>query len=289
MTKTRKKKPAKKSKVVAKPAAPLPPATTLTSVGPFRLTPSGMTVVGSPTFEQWEAAVKVAKSLSISVMWIVGDLLVYGEERFGEDYAQAVEEADYADDTVRVAQWVAKRFPPDKRILELTFSHHQAVAVLDSEPAAKILATALKEKLSTRDVRALAKATQTRETPAIQAFSPVGRITNQPEPRPPESGDALTDPPEPVDEGKQFVGEVETLCRDVDQIAERLKALKESKFSYSIHVDSALQQIQAARSTLWQGRPAHVCPYCKGEGCKPCAQTGRVKMTSLKAGKEAVG
>lgn len=97
--------------------------------------------------------------------------------------------------------------------------------------------------------------------------------------------------PEPVDEGAEFVATVETLCRDTDQIAARMKALKPSHFSYSIHIDSAISQVEAARKTLWQGRPAHVCPYCKGEpdGCKPCNNTGRVKKTVFDSGTKAVG
>jgi hypothetical protein len=94
---------------------------------------------------------------------------------------------------------------------------------------------------------------------------------------------------ESPDPGAEFVSEVETLCRDIDQIAARMKELKKSKFSYPIHVDSAVSQVEAARKTLWQGRPAHVCPYCKGAGCKPCNGTGRVKKTTYDTGRDAVG
>ena len=86
-----------------------------------------------------------------------------------------------------------------------------------------------------------------------------------------------------------FVALVETLCRDIDQIAGRLKALKPDPLSYSMHIDSAVAQVEAARKTLWQGRPAHDCPYCEGKGCKTCNQTGRVKKTTYDSGREAVG
>ncbi len=51
------------------------------------------------------------------------------------------------------------------------------------------------------------------------------------------------------------------------------------------------QTVEAARKALWQGRPAHVCPYCRGEadGCKPCNNTGRVKKTTFDSGTAAVG
>ena len=106
---------------------------------------------------------------------------------------------------------------------------------------------------------------------------------------------AVTRPDEPVGsesaggEADGFVAAVESLCRDVDQIAARMKSLKSSRYAYSINVDSSVAQVEAARKTLWQGRPAHVCPYCKGEGCKTCAQTGRVKRSTYDSGREAIG
>ena len=98
--------------------------------------------------------------------------------------------------------------------------------------------------------------------------------------------------PEVVDEGAGFVAEVETLCRDVDQIAARMKAFKQSRFAYSIHIDSAVAQVEAARKALWQGRPAYPCPYCEANetvGCKSCQNTGRVKKATRESGLEAVG
>jgi len=64
------------------------------------------------------------------------------------------------------------------------------------------------------------------------------------------------------DAGAEFVAAVEALCRDMDQLAARIKSLKESPLSYTMHLDSAAAQVQAARQTLWQGRPAFSCPYC---------------------------
>lgn len=96
---------------------------------------------------------------------------------------------------------------------------------------------------------------------------------------------------ESLDQGKEFVVSVEDLCRDIDRVAARMKGLKASRFCYSMHVDSAVAQVEAARKTLWQGRPSHVCPYCKGEpdGCRACNNTGRVKRSTHDSGVEAVG
>jgi hypothetical protein len=90
------------------------------------------------------------------------------------------------------------------------------------------------------------------------------------------------------DAGAAFVAAVEALCRDMDQIAARAKSLKDSPLSYTMHVDSAVAQVQAARQTLWQGRPAYSCPYCKGEGCDVCKRTGRVKKATFESGTKAM-
>jgi|GEM_PF-2064685 len=92
---------------------------------------------------------------------------------------------------------------------------------------------------------------------------------------------------EETEDGTKFVETVETLCREMDAVAARIRDLKGSPFSYSIGWEPAAAQVEAARKTLWQGRPAHVCPYCRGPGCQACHQTGRVKRSTHDAGKTA--
>lgn len=98
--------------------------------------------------------------------------------------------------------------------------------------------------------------------------------------------------PEEIDPADAFVETVEKLCRDLDQIVARMKPLKADKLSHAMHLDSAIHQIEAARKTLWQGRPSEACPYCEvneTDGCKACAGTKRVKLEAAKRGREAVG
>ena len=79
------------------------------------------------------------------------------------------------------------------------------------------------------------------------------------------------------------------VAESVERFKARMVELKSSPLSYGMHIDSAAAQIEAARKTLWQGRPSHTCPYCKGEKCKTCNQTGRVKKGAHDRGMEAVG
>lgn len=91
-----------------------------------------------------------------------------------------------------------------------------------------------------------------------------------------------------VDPAAEFVESVERICRDIDQIVSRITDAKASRYAYPMHIDSAVAQIQAARKTLWQGRPKFDCPYCTRAGCKVCNMTGVVKKSTHEAGVEAV-
>lgn len=102
------------------------------------------------------------------------------------------------------------------------------------------------------------------------------------------------EPTPEADAGEVFLQDVETLCRDMDKIAARIKAMKATPYAFSIHLDSAASQVEAARKTLWQGRPAHPCPYCRANeqvkpDCRACHGTSRVKKSVYDAGVDAVG
>lgn len=129
------------------------------------------------------------------------------------------------------------------------------------------------------------------ETPAAaeseQADTPEPATTPDPDETPEQKRER---------EAVDHVAEVEAICYDLDQLAKRVEALKASPYAYTLHTDSAAASLKAVRKQLWVGRADHLCPYCKGEGCKPdrqgrsvCNETGRVKRSTYDAGVEAVG
>ena len=70
------------------------------------------------------------------INWCVGDLILLGNTTFGEDWmTQAV--ADHIGSmsvaTQIQCQWVAQRFPHEKRLNWLRWTHHLAVAGMDDE------------------------------------------------------------------------------------------------------------------------------------------------------------
>lgn len=121
----------------------------------FRPSAAGLAVVGEPSFDDWSAALADLKRVGVSLMWLVGDLLNYGADRWGEDSSQVLDAADYADGSLRVAGWVARKFPPAIRVTSLPFRHHQEVAALETPQAVALLAHAEAAGLSSRDLRKL--------------------------------------------------------------------------------------------------------------------------------------
>ena len=94
------------------------------------------------------------QSVSRSVMWWIGDWLRFGERRWGEMYAQAVEDTGRGEDTLRAAKWVAEKFENVRRRTDCSWSHHKEVAALPPAEADELLDLAEREGLSTRELRA---------------------------------------------------------------------------------------------------------------------------------------
>lgn len=110
-------------------------------------------------FEVWEAVFKRLKSAEQSVQWWIGDALRFGERRYGEMYSQALEETDYAYQSLRDAAWVSSKIEVSRRRDNLPWSHHREVAPLSPEEQERWLSEAepepdsKKPKLSRNELR----------------------------------------------------------------------------------------------------------------------------------------
>jgi hypothetical protein len=90
-----------------------------------------------------------------AVYWWVGDWLVFGEEHFGEEHSQALDEitANYRDETLRNMAWVASRIPRVSRLTDLSWSKHQAAAALSAPDQEEVLNAAVEEGWSVNRIR----------------------------------------------------------------------------------------------------------------------------------------
>lgn len=105
------------------------------------------------TYDEWERLGTMLVDVSESSLFWLGTWAIYGEEHFGELYAQAISaDSGYAVETVKVAQWVAERVPEERRHPGLSWAHHRAVAALEPEMQERFLHKAADENLTTREL-----------------------------------------------------------------------------------------------------------------------------------------
>ena len=96
----------------------------------FVVTPTGLVVNGQPIFEEWEQCGRALALAEKAIQWACGDWLNYGEECWGEMYAQAMGETGQDYGTLAHYKWVASRVQFCLRRQKLEWSHHKEVAPL---------------------------------------------------------------------------------------------------------------------------------------------------------------
>jgi len=122
---------------------------------PYEITDTGLVVTAHMTFEQWAAQVQVYLGLTRNSMWWLGDLLIHGEHAFGEAAAQVIN--SYSAETAAAAIKVAERIDISRRLPDVSWSIHQAVAFLPPDDQDQLLARAAREHLKVRQVRELVR------------------------------------------------------------------------------------------------------------------------------------
>lgn len=134
---------------------------------PVRVTETGIHFDGELTFEQWCDIGRKVGRVARTSLFLVGDWLVYGQnrwnggdrfDRMAEDqaqrYVQAMKETGLEFRTLTDAAYVARNVPIAQRRPHLTFEHHKTVAkVKDEHQREDWLKKADQQGLSTRRLR----------------------------------------------------------------------------------------------------------------------------------------
>lgn len=89
---------------------------------------------------------------------MLGDALRFGEEKFGERYADAIDATRAYMLAKGIAmsknwKWVAGKIPPERRHLLLTFGHHELVAKLPAGEQSEFLDLAEAEAMTVAELR----------------------------------------------------------------------------------------------------------------------------------------
>jgi hypothetical protein len=118
---------------------------------------NGLVVLAIPsrmTWEDWTARVKNVAMVKKKLPFYIGDLLLIGEQTFGEKASQFLNEFGYSEGALDNFRWVAKKFAPEERC-DLPWSWHQAAAKLPKRERDKALTAALAGELNRAGIRAL--------------------------------------------------------------------------------------------------------------------------------------
>ncbi len=115
----------------------------------------GVTLPESLSFHDWAMLFPVLDQLQRGADWALGDWLNYGEPRWGEDHADAIEITHLEDGTLQNRAWVARRIPQDQRDDRLSYTHHRIVAPIDDpDDRTRWLEMAYEKGWSTRTLQA---------------------------------------------------------------------------------------------------------------------------------------
>ncbi len=114
---------------------------------------NGLIISDALEYGEWENIGKFLKTAEKAVQWWLGDWLNFGEHKYGEMYAQALDETDYEYQTLRIYKWVASKIELFRRLNNLSFGHHQEVAILEPEPQKYWLDRAEENKWSVHELR----------------------------------------------------------------------------------------------------------------------------------------
>lgn len=116
------------------------------------------------SYDEWEQLGATLQGIGKAWQWWVGDWLNYGETRWGEKYAQAIDEGiDYQ--TARNAAWVSGAVELSLRRDKLSWSHHKEVAKLDPPEQKEWLEKAEANEWSVAELRTQLKPTRTPPPP----------------------------------------------------------------------------------------------------------------------------
>lgn len=121
----------------------------------IELTLSGIIVHRDISYAEWEQSIKAALRYAKALPRIVAALIVYGEERWGETYAQAIDETGYDIQTLQNWVWVYRRISDAEWLARpsLSFGHWSEVAAMEPEARTALLDIAEAESWSVRELR----------------------------------------------------------------------------------------------------------------------------------------
>jgi hypothetical protein len=141
-----------------------------------KASPVGLEFDDGLDFDAWSGFGERVGSIVGASAWWIGDWMVFGHWEYGKKYEEAIERTGLAYQTLVNLRNVAESVDFNRRRLDLSFSHHEAVAALEPIDQERLLERALREGLSVMALRDAVRGL--RALPARTIAFPV-RITIQ--------------------------------------------------------------------------------------------------------------
>jgi len=105
-------------------------------------TETGVAFEDTTPYDVWQRYLTRAFSEYDGLRWRVGDALVFGERKYGEMYAQALDDSTLSYSSLTSARYVAARVESCRRRQNLPWSWHADVAALSPAEQVRVLALA---------------------------------------------------------------------------------------------------------------------------------------------------
>lgn len=120
---------------------------------PGELTPTSLVLHDDVKEDSWASIGAVLGRMARSNQWWIGDWIAHGERKYGETYAQAVNDTGLDEQTLMNYVWVSNSVHPDVRREDLSWSHHLLVAKLTKAQQKRWLEHAAAGGWSVSDLR----------------------------------------------------------------------------------------------------------------------------------------
>ena len=113
---------------------------------------TGITFTGDLAYDEWARLMETMQRLYTSFQFGLGDVLNYGEAKYGEKYSQALDSTNAAYQSLANYAWVSKAVPIENRVTGLSWTHHRVAASLNYDNQRRTLQLAASQNMTVQEL-----------------------------------------------------------------------------------------------------------------------------------------